>query len=154
MDSFPFTNRARSSMPINPSLPRPLTASGSKPAPSSAIVNTTVPFCKVSATEMCLALACLTIFCRLSCATRYTQEATSRGTEPGRAPFLNSTGIRSRSENSLHKARREANRDLRAAIAKKQFREDLYYRLAMIEIRMPSLAERKDESASPDAASP
>jgi DNA-binding NtrC family response regulator len=54
----------------------------------------------------------------------------------------------------LHKARREANRDLRAAIAKKQFREDLYYRLAMIEIRMPSLAERKDESASPDAASP
>ena len=32
MDSFPFTIRARSSMPINPSPPRPLTTSESKPA--------------------------------------------------------------------------------------------------------------------------
>lgn len=37
------------------------------------------------------------------------------------------------------------NRDLRAAIAEKQFREDLYYRLSMIEVRIPSLAERKDD---------
>ena len=36
-------------------------------------------------------------------------------------------------------------RDLRQAIADKQFREDLYYRLSMIEIRVPSLAERKDD---------
>lgn len=37
------------------------------------------------------------------------------------------------------------NRDLRTAIADKQFREDLYYRLSMIEIRTPSLAERKED---------
>ena len=36
-------------------------------------------------------------------------------------------------------------RDLRAAIADKLFREDLYYRLSMIEIRTPTLAERKDD---------
>jgi len=33
-------------------------------------------------------------------------------------------------------------RDLHAAIAEKQFREDLYYRLSMVEIRVPRLAER------------
>lgn len=33
-------------------------------------------------------------------------------------------------------------RDLRAAIAAGQFREDLFYRLAMVEIRVPGLAER------------
>jgi DNA-binding NtrC family response regulator len=37
------------------------------------------------------------------------------------------------------------NHDLRAAIAEKRFREDLYYRLSMIEIRTPSLAERKED---------
>jgi DNA-binding NtrC family response regulator len=37
------------------------------------------------------------------------------------------------------------NRDLRASIADRQFREDLYYRLSMIEIRTPALAERKDD---------
>jgi transcriptional regulator with PAS, ATPase and Fis domain len=37
------------------------------------------------------------------------------------------------------------NRDLHAAIAEKGFREDLYYRLSMIEIRTPSLAERKED---------
>ena len=36
-------------------------------------------------------------------------------------------------------------RDLRAAIADKLFREDLYYRLSMIEIHTPTLAERKDD---------
>jgi len=36
-------------------------------------------------------------------------------------------------------------RDLHKAIAQKQFREDLYYRLSMIEIRVPSLAERKED---------
>src|SRR6266567_1302772 len=36
-------------------------------------------------------------------------------------------------------------RDLRAAIAEKQFREDLFYRLSMIEVRVPSLAERKED---------
>jgi DNA-binding NtrC family response regulator len=35
------------------------------------------------------------------------------------------------------------NHDLRAAIAEKRFREDLYYRLSMVEIQAPSLAERK-----------
>jgi DNA-binding NtrC family response regulator len=37
------------------------------------------------------------------------------------------------------------NHDLRAAIAEKRFREDLYYRLSMVELRMPPLAERKED---------
>jgi len=36
-------------------------------------------------------------------------------------------------------------KDLRRAIATKQFREDLYYRLSMIEIRVPPLADRKED---------
>jgi len=36
-------------------------------------------------------------------------------------------------------------RDLHAAIADKQFREDLYYRLAMVEIRVPALLDRKED---------
>ena len=36
-------------------------------------------------------------------------------------------------------------RDLKTAIAEKQFREDLFYRLSMVEIRTPSLAERKED---------
>jgi DNA-binding NtrC family response regulator len=37
------------------------------------------------------------------------------------------------------------NRDLRIEIAQKRFREDLYYRLSMVEIRVPRLADRKDD---------
>ena len=37
------------------------------------------------------------------------------------------------------------NRDLREMIAEKLFREDLYYRLSMVEIRLPRLAERKED---------
>ena len=37
------------------------------------------------------------------------------------------------------------NHDLRAAIAERRFREDLYYRLSMVEIRMPRLEERKED---------
>ncbi len=37
------------------------------------------------------------------------------------------------------------NHDLRLAIAEKRFREDLFYRLSMIEIRTPSLIERKED---------
>ena len=37
------------------------------------------------------------------------------------------------------------NRDLRRAVALKEFREDLYYRLSMIEIRTPSLSERRED---------
>jgi DNA-binding NtrC family response regulator len=37
------------------------------------------------------------------------------------------------------------NHDLRAAIGQKRFREDLYYRLSMVEIRMPRLEERKED---------
>ena len=37
------------------------------------------------------------------------------------------------------------NHDLRAAIAEKRFREDLYYRLSMVEIQVPRLAERKED---------
>src|SRR5450631_3126857 len=36
-------------------------------------------------------------------------------------------------------------RDLHAAIAEKSFREDLYYRLSMVEIRTPPLAMRKED---------
>jgi DNA-binding NtrC family response regulator len=37
------------------------------------------------------------------------------------------------------------NHDLRQAIAEKHFREDLYYRLSMVEIQVPRLAERKED---------
>ena len=37
------------------------------------------------------------------------------------------------------------NHDLRALIAEKRFREDLYYRLTMVEIQVPRLAERKED---------
>lgn len=37
------------------------------------------------------------------------------------------------------------NHDLRALIAEKRFREDLYYRLSMVEIRVPRLDERKED---------
>lgn len=36
-------------------------------------------------------------------------------------------------------------RDLHAMIREGRFREDLYYRLSMVEIRVPALAERKDD---------
>ena len=37
------------------------------------------------------------------------------------------------------------NHDLRAAIAEKRFREDLYYRLSMVDLKMPRLADRKED---------
>jgi DNA-binding NtrC family response regulator len=37
------------------------------------------------------------------------------------------------------------NHDLRLEIAQKRFREDLYYRLSMVEIRVPRLADRKED---------
>jgi DNA-binding NtrC family response regulator len=37
------------------------------------------------------------------------------------------------------------NHDLREQIAEKRFREDLYYRLSMVEIRTPPLADRKED---------
>ena len=37
------------------------------------------------------------------------------------------------------------NRDLRDMVEKKQFREDLFYRLSMVEIRLPRLAERRED---------
>ena len=37
------------------------------------------------------------------------------------------------------------NRDLQKAMAEKQFREDLYYRLSMVEIHTPSLIERTED---------
>ncbi|HXE62538.1 MAG TPA: sigma-54 dependent transcriptional regulator [Bryobacteraceae bacterium] len=37
------------------------------------------------------------------------------------------------------------NRDLRAAVSEKRFREDLYYRLSMVEIQAPRLTEHKED---------
>jgi Nif-specific regulatory protein len=37
------------------------------------------------------------------------------------------------------------NADLRGAVAEKRFREDLYWRLHVVSIRVPSLAERRDD---------
>jgi DNA-binding NtrC family response regulator len=37
------------------------------------------------------------------------------------------------------------NRDMRALVASKEFREDLFFRLAMIEIQLPQLAERTED---------
>ena len=37
------------------------------------------------------------------------------------------------------------NHNLRQAIAEKRFREDLYYRLSMVEIHLPRLADRKED---------
>ena len=37
------------------------------------------------------------------------------------------------------------NRDVQEMIAQKQFREDLYYRLAMVELKTPALSERKED---------
>jgi DNA-binding NtrC family response regulator len=37
------------------------------------------------------------------------------------------------------------NHDLRAQIAAKRFREDLYYRLSMVEIQTPALADRRED---------
>jgi DNA-binding NtrC family response regulator len=37
------------------------------------------------------------------------------------------------------------NRDLRTMMSEKTFREDLYYRLAMVELRTPALAERRED---------
>lgn len=36
-------------------------------------------------------------------------------------------------------------RDLRKMVSQRQFREDLYYRLSMIEIKLPCLADRKED---------
>jgi transcriptional regulator with PAS, ATPase and Fis domain len=36
-------------------------------------------------------------------------------------------------------------RDLRTAIAEKTFREDLFYRLSMVEVHVPALADRKED---------
>jgi DNA-binding NtrC family response regulator len=37
------------------------------------------------------------------------------------------------------------NRNLKALVAERQFREDLYYRLSMVELNLPRLAERRDD---------
>ena len=39
------------------------------------------------------------------------------------------------------------NRDLRSMIAEKLFREDLFYRLSMVEIKLPPLTDRKEDLA-------
>src|SRR5207247_1184456 len=37
------------------------------------------------------------------------------------------------------------NRDLRKMVAEKSFREDLFYRLSMVEVKLPRLSERRED---------
>ncbi|HEY4643126.1 MAG TPA: sigma-54 dependent transcriptional regulator, partial [Bacteroidota bacterium] len=63
--------------------------------------------------------------------------------------FLQDGEIRRVGGNTIRKVNvrviASTNRDLRAAIREKSFREDLYYRLNVVEIPLPALRERKED---------
>src|SRR5699024_2734409 len=63
--------------------------------------------------------------------------------ETGRFQRLGSTRTRSAGVRVLS----ATNADLEAMVASGRFREDLYYRLNVIEIHVPPLAERRDDIA-------
>ena len=65
-----------------------------------------------------------------------------RFTETGEIQSIGAEGPTARADVRLITA---TNRDLRAQITAGAFREDLYYRLSVIRIRVPSLRERRDE---------
>lgn len=70
-----------------------------------------------------------------------TQAKLLRTLESGEFQRVGSPAVRK----SVVRVIAATNRDLHDLISKNLFREDLYYRLSMVEIRLPRLAERKDD---------
>ena len=70
-----------------------------------------------------------------------TQVKLLRAVETGEFQRVGSPAIRKASVRFIA----ATNRDLRGLMNSEQFREDLYYRLSMVEIRVPCLADRRED---------
>ncbi len=70
-----------------------------------------------------------------------TQAKLLRALESGEYQRVGSPAVRKASVRVIA----ATNRNLKDMMARNQFREDLYYRLSMIEIRLPRLADRKED---------
>ena len=81
----------------------------------------------------------------------YSTESAVEAIKKGATDYLNEpvsiATIRERTRKIDIRVIAATNKDLRAAIADKAFREDLYYRLTMVELHVPSLNERPEDLA-------